>query len=86
MHISRKHLHMNSGHGRWTWLQLPTKVHYSKHTEAKFLPNLRLHLQFTQMPRSPDLAIFDDDNDDDDTTDYFTPCACIRGNYIMGFM
>ena len=22
----------------------------------------------------------DDDDDDDDTTDYFTPCACARGN------
>ena len=80
---------MNSGHGRWAWLQLPTKVHYSKHTEAKFSPKLTLYLQFTQMPRSPDLAIFDDDDDDDDDddiTDYFIPCACIRGNYIMGFM
>ena len=22
-----------------------------------------------------------DNNDDNDTTDYFTPCACARGNY-----
>ena len=21
-------------------------------------------------------------NDNDDTTDYFTPCACARGNYV----
>ena len=25
----------------------------------------------------------DDDDDDDDTTDYFTPCACARGNNAL---
>ena len=24
-----------------------------------------------------------DNNDDNDTTDYFTPCACARGNYLL---
>ena len=31
------------------------------------------------MPTSRDMTIFFA-NDDDDTTDYFTPCACARGN------
>ena len=26
----------------------------------------------------------DDDNNNDDTTDYFTPCACARGNNAYG--
>ena len=24
----------------------------------------------------------DNDNDNNDRTDYFTPCACVRGNYV----
>ena len=35
------------------------------------------------MPTSRDMAIFcahDNNDDDDDMNDYFTPCACARGN------
>ena len=40
------------------------------------------------MPTSRDMAIFfanDDDDNNDDTTDYFTPCACVRGNYMKEY-
>jgi hypothetical protein len=41
-------------------------------------------LQVAQVPRSWDnygeICAHDNDND---TTDYFTPCACTRGNYEM---
>ena len=33
------------------------------------------------MPRSPDLAIFCVNDKDDHTTDYFTPCAWVWGDY-----
>ena len=52
----------------------------SKHTEVSFSATLTdtLYLRVTQMPRSPDLAIFVLTTD---KTDYITPCACARGNY-----
>ena len=37
------------------------------------------------MPRPQDMAIFfanDNNDNDNDTIDYFTPCACVRGNKI----
>ena len=63
-----------------------------KHNEASFstISTDVLYLRVTQTPRSPDLAIFvlttDDRQTTDgrqttDKTDYFTPCACARGNY-----
>ena len=53
----------------------------SKHNEASFstISMDMLHLQVAQMLRSPDLAIFVLMTTTD-KTDYFTPCACARGN------
>ena len=34
--------------------------------------------------RYGDLSANDYDNDNDDTTDYFTPCAYVRGNHFAG--
>ena len=53
----------------------------SKHTETSFSPNSAdsLHLQLTQVPRSPDLVIFLYNNG----TDYFTPCACTQDTNSM---
>ena len=47
----------------------------SKDNEASFstISTDMLYLRVAQTPRSPDLAIFV-------LTDYFTPCACARGN------
>ena len=51
-----------------------------------------LYFRVAEVPKSQDLAFVfvDDDNDDNDnddndndTTDYFTTCACARGNYSM---
>ena len=52
----------------------------SKHSEASFSPNSTnlLCLRVAKVPRCRDLAIFFADNDNDN--DYFTPCACARGN------
>ena len=56
----------------------------SKHTEAGFSPNLTDSscLRVAQMPRSPKVAIFVPTTTDVQT-DYFTPCACARGNEIL---
>ena len=35
-------------------------------------------------PKMWRFVVDDDDNNDNDTTDYFTPCACARGNNIKG--
>ena len=32
--------------------------------------------------RYGDFCANDNNDDNDDTTDYFTPCACARGNYL----
>ena len=54
----------------------------SEYTETmEFIAKFDLCLQFSQVPRSPDLAIFVSMTIDDDTTDYFTPCVCMWGNY-----
>ena len=57
----------------------------SKHNEANFstvlMDMLYMYLRVTQMPRSPDLAIFVLTTTD--KTDYFTPSACARGNDIV---
>ena len=61
-----------------------------KRIEACFLLNSidLLLIQLAQMYRSPDFATFvfttindNDNNNDNNTTDYFTPCTCVRGNY-----
>ena len=54
----------------------------SKHNEASFstISTDMLYLQVAQTPRSPDLAIFVLTTTTTDKTDYFTPCACARGN------
>ena len=32
--------------------------------------------------RYGDFCAHDNDDSDNDTTDYFIPCACMRGNYV----
>ena len=63
----------------------------SKHTEACFSPNSTdsLCLLVAQVPRSWDMANFfandnnNNNDNNDDTTDYFTLCACARGNDLI---
>ena len=52
-----------------------------KYTEASFFTdsNESVHFQVTHVPKSPKLAIFTPTTTDRQT-DYFTPCACVRGN------
>ena len=60
----------------------------SKRTNASFLPNSTDSLYLITSPsgayilRSGDFFVDDNDDNDnnDNTTDYFTPCACVRGN------
>ena len=66
----------------------------SKHLKASFSPTSTdlLYIRVAKVPKSQDLVIFVDDNDnnndddnddndnDNDMTNYFTPCACARGN------
>ena len=59
------------------------------HTEASFLPN-SIDSLFTSrldayISRYGDFCAHDNDDDNNDMTDYFTPCACARGNYVRGF-
>ena len=75
---------MHSGHGRWVWLRWSTKMHYLCHLQA--VPH---NYTYTKIDRSVALTtrsgaqisrFGDIFVDNDDMTDYFTPCACVRGD------
>ena len=64
----------------------------SKHTEASFCQLQQICCTYKSL-RYLDLKIWqffvddndnDNNNDDNDTTDYFTLCVCVRGNYSSG--
>ena len=88
--MSRKHMTC-SGHSQWVWLRWPTNTRWfvmlmghAKWFEAylgSFSPisTYSICLQFSRMPRCPDLAILVTTMTTD-KTDYFTPCACTWGN------
>ena len=78
--MSRKHIVGSvHRHGQENKVFVTLVASNLKNTEANFSTILTdmLYLRVTQMPRSPDLAIFMLMTDN---TDYFTPCACVRGN------
>ena len=54
----------------------------SKHTEASFCPTRQIYYAYSLL-RFLDLQIYVDNNtdNDNDTTDYFTPYACVWGDY-----
>ena len=94
VHMSRRLLHISSGHGWGVWLRWPTKYticdtcrlcHSIDSGKASFSPNLTdlLCLQVAKVPRCRDLVTFfvDNHNDNSDRTDYFTPCTRPQGKY-----
>ena len=82
-------MHMQYRHGWWAWVQCPTKIHYLWHFEVyryQFFAKFDAFAVLTSHSGTYNVHLeiwwfFVDDNDD--TTDYFTPCACIRDNYII---
>ena len=88
--MSRKYMHLHSGHGRWAWLRWPTKYTICDacrpcHLILSILRPIfaestdSFRLQLDQLPRYQDLAIF---VSNDNRTDCFIPCTCVRGKNI----